>query len=145
MAEVNQGILWRLVFSSLELSWKSTTHWDVKLPDRVPPAPALHGRGDHALDEAVRAAKSRSNHRTNPFGALAQSSTYSIQRDTACRVRPCDTTFGRALSSADERRTWASWVNRRTNRGQRTRRDSRTDCPVWKTSPKSRSSGATNE
>ena len=43
-----------------------------------------------------------------------------------------------------ERRTWASWVIRRTNRGQRTRRDSRTECPVWKTSPNSRASGATN-
>ena len=51
---VSQGILWRLVISSLELSWKSTTHWDVKLPDRVPPAPALHGSGDHALEEARR-------------------------------------------------------------------------------------------
>ena len=54
-------------------------------------------------------------------------------------------TFRKASSRADERRTWASWVNRCANRGQRTRRDSRTDCPVWKTSPKSRSSGATND
>ena len=51
---MNQGILWRLVISSLELPWRSTTHRDVKLPDRVPPAPALHGSGDHALEEPRR-------------------------------------------------------------------------------------------
>ena len=52
--EVNQGILWRLVVSSLELTWTSTTHWHLKSPDRVPPTPALHGSGDHALEEARR-------------------------------------------------------------------------------------------
>ncbi len=51
---VSQGILWRLVISSLELSWKSTTHSHIKSPDRAPPAPALHDSGDHALEEATR-------------------------------------------------------------------------------------------
>ncbi len=68
-----------------------------------------------------------------------------MQRDTVFRIRPVDMTFRKPSSSADERRTWASWVNRRTNRGQRTRRDSLTGSPFWKTLPNSRASGATND
>ena len=143
--EVNQGILWRLVISSLELSWKSTTHWDVKLPDRVPDAPALHGSGDHALEHARRPPQFNdptvvpTPWESRPKEAGLQSSEIPPVGSGWRHDIP------KGVIEGGERRTWASWVNRRTNRGQRTRRDSRTECPVWKTSPNSRSSGATNE
>ena len=104
---VSQGILWRLVISPLEVSWKSTTHWDVKLPDRVPPAPALHGSGDHALTEPTRPPQTHDPTIVrNPFAPLPkEAGLQSSEILTVGSVRRHDMPKG--VIEDGERRTWA--------------------------------------